>query len=112
VIVDELPNGSTMKQTLDLDDRTLADFCERHRIRRLALFGSQLKGTARADSDFDLLVDFEPDGKPGLLALAAMEAELSELLSGCDVDLRTPQDLSRYFRDEVMHAAVVQYEHR
>ena len=101
-----------MRRTPDLDERILADFCRRHRIRRLALFGSHLKGTARPDSDLDFLVDFEPDGKPGLLALAAMEAELSRLLSGRDVDLRTPQDLSRYFRDEVMHAAVVQYEHR
>ncbi|MEA3276156.1 MAG: nucleotidyltransferase family protein [Pseudomonadota bacterium] len=101
-----------MRPKLNLDDRTLAGFCERHHIRRLALFGSHLKGTARPDSDLDLLVDFEPGRKPGLLALAAMEAELSDLLGGREVDLRTPQDLSRYFREEVTSTAVVQYARR
>jgi predicted nucleotidyltransferase len=98
-----------MKPRLNLDETTLARFCERHRIRRLSLFGSQLKGTARADSDIDLLVKFEPDRIPGLLALAGMELELSELLGGQRVDLRTPEDLSRYFRDEVVRMAEVQY---
>lgn len=101
-----------MKRKLDIDDGELGDFCRRHHIRRLSLFGSHLKGTARADSGLDLLVDFEQDRKPGLLALVAMEAELSDLFGGRDIDLRTPQDLSRFFRDEVMRAAEVQYEHR
>ena len=91
------------------DDHVHARFCERHHIRRLALFGSQLKGTARPDSDIDLLVEFEPDQVPGLLALAGMELELSELLDGQRVDLRTVEDLSRYFRDEVLRTAEVQY---
>lgn len=98
-----------MHKSLKLDDSTLARFCEQHRIRRLALFGSQLKGTAGPDSDVDLLVEFEPDGVPGLLGIAAMELELSGLLGGRKVDLRTPQDLSRYFRDEVVRTAEVQY---
>jgi predicted nucleotidyltransferase len=98
-----------MKPQLNLDETTLARFCERHRIRRLALFGSQPKGTARPDSDIDLLVEFDPDQVPGLLALAGMELELSELLDGQRVDLRTAEDLSRYFRDEVLHTAEVQY---
>jgi uncharacterized protein len=90
-----------MNPRLPLDETTLARFCERHRIRRLALFGSQLKGTARPDSDIDLLVEFEPSRVPSLLALASMELELAELLGGRRVDLRTAEDLSRYFRDEV-----------
>ena len=98
-----------MNPRLSLDVTTLAHFCERHHIRRLALFGSQLKGTARPDSDIDLLVEFEPGRVPGLLALATMEMELSELLGGRRVDLRTAEDLSRYFRDEVMRTAEVQY---
>ena len=98
-----------MHKSLKLDDAALARFCEQHRIRRLALFGSQLKGTAGPDSDVDLLVEFEPDGVPGLLGIAAMELELSGLLGGRKVDLRTPQDLSRYFRDEVVRTAEVQY---
>lgn len=98
-----------MHKSLKLDEATLTRFCERHHIRRLALFGSQLKGTARPDSDIDLLVEFEPDGVPGLLGIAAMELELADLLGGRKVDLRTPQDLSRYFRDEVVRTAEVQY---
>ena len=98
-----------MNPRLPLDETTLARFCERHYIRRLALFGSQLKGTARPDSDIDLLVEFEPGRVPGLLALASMELELSELLGGRRVDLRTAEDLSRYFRDEVVRTAEVQY---
>jgi predicted nucleotidyltransferase len=98
-----------MNLRMPLDATTLARFCERHHMRRLALFGSQLKGTARPDSDIDLLVEFEPGRVPGLLALASMEQELSELLGGRRIDLRTAEDLSRYFRDEVLWTAEVQY---
>lgn len=86
----------------------LARFCRRHHIRWLALFGSALKGTARPDSDLDLLVDFEPGCEPGLLGLAALEEELSARL-GRKVDLRTPRELSRYFRDEILRTAEVHY---
>ena len=98
-----------MHKSLNLDESTLARFCEQHRIRRLALFGSQLKGTAKQDSDIDLLVEFLPDARPTLLDLAQMESELSQTLGGRKVDLRTPQDLSRYFRDDVVRTAQVQY---
>ncbi|HEY5865800.1 MAG TPA: nucleotidyltransferase domain-containing protein [Candidatus Tectomicrobia bacterium] len=60
-----------MHQRLHLDETTLARFCEQHHIRRLTLFGSHLKGTARPDSDIDLLIDLESDHVPGLLALAS-----------------------------------------
>jgi hypothetical protein len=92
-----------------LDETTLTQLCERHHIRRLALFGSQLKGTSRPDSDIDLLVEFLPEARTTLLDMAQIEIELSEALGGCKVDLRTPQDLSRYFRDEVVRTAEVQY---
>jgi hypothetical protein len=98
-----------MNPRLNLDAATLARFCEQHHIRRLALFGSVLKGTDRPNSDVDLLVEFESDGVPGLFGIAAMEQELSDLLGGRKVDLRTAQDLSRYFRDEVVRTAQVQY---
>ena len=62
----------------------------------------------RPESDVDLLVEFEPAHQPGLLALAGMEAELTALM-GRHVDLRTPTDLSRYFRDAVMTSAEVQF---
>ena len=95
---------------IDVSEAELAPICRRHRIRKLSLFGSRLKGTARPDSDVDLLVEFEPNAVPGLLGIAAMELELSALLGGRKVDLRTAQDLSRYFRDEVVRTAEVQYE--
>ncbi len=98
-----------MKENLFADKAALAQLCRRHHVSRLALFGSRLKGTNRPDSDVDLLVEFKPGHAPGLLALAGIEAELSLLIGGRPVDLRTPQDLSRHFRDEVMRNANVQY---
>ena len=94
---------------LPIDESTLADFCHRHRIRRLSLFGSRLHGNARADSDVDLLVDFEAGATPGLLAFAGMEDELSQLMGGVPVDLLTALDLGRQFRDEVVSTAQVRY---
>ena len=87
----------------------LADFCRRHHIRRLSVFGSALRADFREDSDVDILVEFEPGHAPGLLKLARMERELAQLLGGRKVDLRTPEDLSRYFREEVLQEAEVQY---
>jgi hypothetical protein len=94
------------------DHDALADICRRYHIRRLSLFGSTLKGSDRPDSDVDLLVDFQPDAKPSLLTMARIEIEMSSLLGGRKVDLRTAQDLSRYFREEVVRAAETQYEAR
>ncbi len=91
------------------DRAALAELCRRHHIRRLSLYGSVLKGTARPDSDIDLLVEFEPGKAPGLLGIARIESELSGLLGGKHVDLRTAQDLSRHFRAEVVSTAEVQY---
>ena len=92
------------------DDAALAALCRRYRIRRLSLFGSTLRGTNRPDSDVDLLVEFEPDARPSLLTMAEIELELSPLLGGRKVDLRTAGDLSRYFRDDVVRMAELQYE--
>lgn len=88
----------------------MREFCERNYIRRLSLFGSVLTERFRPESDVDVLVEFDPEHIPGLLKLAGMEIELSEKL-GRKVDLRTPEDLSRYFRDEVVSSALLQYEH-
>ena len=71
-----------MRQPLFPDRGALASLCRRHRIRQLSLFGSTLRGSARPDSDIDLLVEFEPQAKPGLIALAGIELELSLLLNG------------------------------
>jgi len=98
-----------MKSFLPIGHETLGGFCGRHHIRRLSVFGSVLKGAARPDSDIDVLVEFEVGHAPGLLALASMELELSKMIGGRKVDLRTPNDLSRHFRDEVMRTANVEY---
>jgi len=86
----------------------LAELCRRRHIRRLSLFGSVLTERFRPDSDIDMLVEFEPGHSIGLLQLATIERELSELM-GRKVDLRTPAELSRYFRDDVLRQAQVQY---
>ncbi len=99
-----------MTAKLLFDSDALGELCRRHHIRQLSLFGSTLKSTAGPDSDIDLLVEFERDAKPGLLDLANIENELSNLLRGRRVDLRTPEDLSGYFRDEVVREAAIQYE--
>ena len=78
-------------------------------VRGLYLFGSVARGDSRQDSDVDLLVEFEPGAKPSLLTMARIELELSSLLGGRKIDLRTAQDLSRYFRDEVLAGAEGQY---
>ena len=98
-----------MRNALFPDPEALASLCRKHHIRRLSVFGSTLKGTARSDSDVDLLVEFAPHAKPGLIGLAAIELELSSLLNGRKVDLRTVQDLSRHFREEVLRTATIQY---
>lgn len=86
----------------------IADFCRRHHIRKLALFGSVLRDDFTPESDVDVLVEFDPGHTPGL-AFFSMEDELSQLL-GRKVDLNTPKFLSRHFRDRVLQQAVVQYE--
>jgi uncharacterized protein len=87
----------------------LKEFCERNHIRKLSLFGSVLTPRFRPDSDLDMLVEFDPDHVPGLIMLAGMEIELSEKLDR-KVDLRTVEDLSHYFRAEVVSSALAQYE--
>jgi predicted nucleotidyltransferase len=95
-----------------LNKEQIADFCRERHIKRLAVFGSALRPDFRPDSDIDLLVEFEPGHTPGLFGIARMERELSALLDGRKADLRTPQDLSRYFRQEVVEQAEVAYEQR
>jgi hypothetical protein len=75
----------------------------------LAFFGSVLRPDFRPDSDVDVLVEFEPAGLPGLFGMARMERELSEILGGRKVDLRTAEDLSPYFRQSVLKEAEVRY---
>jgi len=97
-----------MSARIPINRENIADFCRRHHVRKLALFGSVLRNDFRPDSDVDVLVEFEPGTSAGFLRLSAMELELSQIV-GRRVDLRTPPELSRYFRDQVVRAAEVQY---
>ena len=93
---------------IDIPTERIAEFCRQNRILRLALFGSVLRDDFRSDSDVDVLVEFEPDARVGL-RFFELEQELTEIL-GRKVDLSTPGFLSRYFRDEVLAEAEVQYD--
>ncbi|MGD0655006.1 MAG: nucleotidyltransferase family protein [Thermoguttaceae bacterium] len=85
----------------------ITDFCTKHHIRRLSVFGSRLQGNNRPDSDLDILVEFDPGHTPGL-DFFGMQDELSEIL-GVKVDLNTLGFLSPYFRDEVLQHAELIY---
>ena len=98
-----------MSPRLSIPKPELAAFCRTQGIRRLAIFGSALRDDFGPESDIDVLVEFAPGRVPGLLGIAGMEIELSPLFGGRKVDLRTPEDLSRYFRQEVLDTAEVQY---
>ena len=98
-----------MNRNISISKERLAAFCQAHGVKRFAIFGSALREDFGPDSDVDVLVEFEPGRTPGLLGVAGMERELSDLFGGRKVDLRTPEDLSRYFRQDVLDAAEVQY---
>ena len=100
-----------MPAAIAVDHQIIADFCHRHSICRQALFGSVLREDFRSESDIDVLVEFARGRVVGLIRLAGIERELSEIL-GRKADLRTAADLSRYFRDEVVRSAEVLYEER
>ena len=101
-----------MSQNFRPPKKSLEDFCRRHHIRKLSFFGSVLRKDFNQSSDVDVLVEFESMNTPGLIGLARIELELSEIFGGRPVDLHTPADLSRYFRAEVMETAEVQYAQR
>ena len=98
-----------MNARVSVPRERIAAFCQKHGIRRLAIVGSALREHFRPDSDIDVLVEFDPDRVPGLFGIARLERELSPLFDGRKVDLRTPEDLSRYFRQTVIDQAEVQY---
>ncbi len=99
--------GTFAKTSISVPKEKIAEFCRRHHIKKLAIFGSALGAEFRDDSDIDILVEFEPGHIPGL-AFFAMEEELSGIL-GRKVDLNTPECLSPYFREKVLQEAQVQY---
>ncbi len=97
-----------MRAKISIDRQKLAEFCRRHHIRKLALFSSVLREDFRADSDIDVLVEFEPVHVPGF-GFVRIQRELSELLGGRRVDLVTPKFLNERIRDRVVADAELQY---
>jgi predicted nucleotidyltransferase len=93
---------------ITLNREKVADFCRRHHIARLSLFGSVLRDDFTPESDVDVLVEFAPGKTPGW-AFFGMQDELSEII-GRKVDFNTPGFLSQYFRDEVLREALLVYE--
>ncbi|MHB8586104.1 MAG: nucleotidyltransferase family protein [Thermoplasmatota archaeon] len=106
VLPEALVSGNGWK--IRVDRRALARFCKKHHIRRLSFFGSVLREDFRPDSDVDVLVEFDPAHHPGFFGLSDLQLELSEML-GRKVDLRTPRDLNRVFRSEVLASAETLY---
>lgn len=97
------------KARIPVPEGRIEEFCRRNHIRRLSLFGSVLRDDFSPDSDVDVLVEFQPGHVPGFFGLLDMEEELSSLFGSRKVDLRTAEDMSRYFRDEVIESAEVQF---
>jgi predicted nucleotidyltransferase len=97
-----------MALQIDVAEREIARFCRDNGIRRLALFGSVLRADFSPESDIDVWVEFEPGLRVGMLRMAALERGLAELLDR-KVDLRTPAELSRYFREEVLRNSEILY---
>ena len=95
---------------VEVPEEAVAEFCRCNHIRRLSLFGSILRVDFSPESDVDVLVEFEPGHVPGLLRMASLESELSEIV-GRKVDMRTAAELSRHFREQVIREARPQYVH-
>ena len=98
-----------MGAQISFDKEQIGEFCRQNHIRRLYLFGSVLRKDFNPESDIDVLVEFEPEHVPGLFGVARMERQLSQLFGARKVDLRTAEDLSKYFRDAVLREAELQY---
>jgi uncharacterized protein len=100
-----------MMQTLpiNLPKPIIQQFCQQYHVQKLSLFGSVLRSDFTVESDIDLLVEFSPANTPGLFCLATMQDELSKILDRA-VDLRTPNELSNYFRDRVLAEAMTIYD--
>jgi hypothetical protein len=94
---------------IDIPKDKIAEFCIKHHIRMLSLFGSILRVDFTPESDIDILVEFEPGTRVGMIRLAGMEIELSKIL-GRKVDINTTNFISPYYRDKVLSEAEVQYD--
>lgn len=105
----QMNDKTVNRHGIAFDSNALATFCAENGIRKLSLFGSVLRDDFEPDSDIDVLVEFKPGRVPGFFGLSRIERELSNYFGGRNIDLRTPEELSRNFRDRVIAEAEVQY---
>ena len=98
-----------MENKIKLSKDKIARFCQENNIIKLSLFGSVLRNDFNENSDIDILVEFDKNHIPGFIRLANIQNNLSKLLGGREIDIRTPNDLSPYIRDKVLNTAEVQY---
>jgi len=106
---ENVSRGIIMSSQIEIPESLVEEFCLRNHIQRLAFFGSVLRENCRPDSDLDVLVEINPGFVPGLMGMARLEHELSVIFKR-QVDLRTPEDLSHYFRQQVLDEAEIRYE--
>src|SRR5947209_5753654 len=99
-----MPNAALV----ELPESAIAEICRLHQVKELSLFGSAARGEMTPESDYDLLVDFLPDARPGLLGVSAMTRELSTLL-GRRVDLAVKPALKPLIRRVVLSEARLIY---
>jgi predicted nucleotidyltransferase len=101
--------NSLLPLPFPLTEKEIQKFCQQHFIEKLALFGSVLREDFCSDSDVDILVNFLPEKTPSFFTLSDIQDKLTEI-AGRTVDLRTPEELSPYFRDRVLAEAMVIYD--
>ena len=97
-----------MTAKINIPKDQIPSFCQRNGISSLSLFGSVLRDDFRPDSDVDVLVEFKPGSTVGLITLAGIEIELSQLLNR-KAEIHTPKGLNPLYRDDVLKLAEVQY---
>lgn len=105
----ESRTGTSLSKRFPISKENIVSFCRKHRIKTFSLFGSILRKDFAPDSDIDVLVEFERDSTPSLFEIVFMEEELSKMIGGRKVDMKTPKELSDHFRSEVLSEAEVLY---
>ena len=100
---------ATTEARVNIPQPEVEEFCRQNHIEKLSLFGSVIRDDFTPNSDIDVLVEFEPGHVVGLIKLGGMHVDLSEIF-GREVDINTPNGLSRYYRDEVLSEALVIYD--
>jgi predicted nucleotidyltransferase len=99
-----MKKNEVIKPKIDIPIQKIRRFCLKNHIQKLALFGSVLTNHFRKKSNIDMLVEFDSKHIPGLIGICELQYELEEIV-GRQVDLRTPNDLSPYFRNDVISKA-------